>query len=72
VKIGAPNSAARWLSENIDSIPREHVFALMAVVRGQQTLVASGSKKTCDDAMKDCHLAAAVVCELDKYRAKPE
>lgn len=69
MKIGAPNSAARWLSENIGSIPAKHGYALMQVVRGEQTLVMSGTKKACEAAVTD--LTIQVVCELDKYRAKP-
>lgn len=62
MRIGAPNSPARWLSENIRTIPDEHGYALM---RGQ-TLVISGTKKACEAKVTD--LTQEVVCELGKYR----
>lgn len=66
--IGAPNSPARWLSENIDSIPTHHAYALMAMVDGSPVLVTSGTKSHCNATMTH---AQQVVCELDKYRTAP-
>lgn len=64
--VGAPNSPARWLSENIDSIPAEHNFALMRMVDGSPTLVLSGTKAACSKAATD--LTREVVCNLTTYR----
>jgi hypothetical protein len=64
--VGAPNSAARWLSENIGSIPGAHKYALMRLDRGVQVLVVSGSMAYCVGELTDD--TREVVCSLDKYR----
>lgn len=65
-KIGAPHSPARWLQENIASIPPEHGYALIEMVDGAPRLVVSGTKRACHAAATDKR--TQVVCELDKYR----
>jgi hypothetical protein len=64
--VGAPNSPARWLSENIGTIPAAHKFALMEMRDGQPVLVVSGTKATCKASLTD-H-TRQVVCELGQYR----
>ena len=66
MQVGAPNSPARWLSENIDSIPAGHTHALMEMVGGSPRLVVSGPKQLCRDHLTD-H-TRQVVCEIGKYR----
>lgn len=66
MSIGAPNSPARWLSENIASIPTHHRYALMGMEAGSPVLVMSGTKAECVGALTDD--TRQVVCELDKYR----
>ena len=66
MQVGAPNSPARWLSENIDSIPASHRYALVEMVDGSPRLVYSGAHVGCAVRMTD-H-TRQVVCELGKYR----
>ena len=63
MNIGAPHSPARWLSENIGSLPAEHTHALMG--RGP-VLIISGTKAECKAKVTD--LTEQVICELGKYR----
>jgi hypothetical protein len=64
--IGAPNSPARWLSENVQSIPAHHRFALMRMEQGRAVLITSGTKKHCSKALSDD--SKECVCDLEKYR----
>ena len=72
MNVGAPNSPARWLSENIDTIPTHHKYALMAMVKGSPVFVMSGTKAECDAAQAAhpdyASALRSVVCQLDKYR----
>lgn len=65
---GAPNSPARWLSENIETIPADHKYALIEVYEGSPRLLKSGTKEDCKRELHD-H-TKQVVCELSKYRKK--
>lgn len=67
MNVGAPHSPARWLSENIDSIPTHHTHALIGMDKGNPVLVTSGTKAECAGALTDG--TRQTVCELDKYRA---
>ena len=65
-KIGAPNSPARWLQDNVQWIPLNDKYALIEMVGGLPRLVVSGTKRACQSAMTDA--TRQVICELDKYR----
>lgn len=64
--IGAPGSPARFLSENINTIPADHQYALVGMGNGGAYLIMSGTKKKCQESATD--LTKMVVCELGKYR----
>lgn len=65
--VGAPNSAARWLSENIDSIPTHHTHALIGWRRGEAFVILSGTKDECEPMCAGDDMSH-VLCELDHYR----
>lgn len=64
--IGSPGSPSRFLSENINTIPVEHKYALVGMGNGGAYLIISGTKKKCLESATD--LTKMVVCELSKYR----
>lgn len=64
--LGAPNSSARFLSENIDTIPTHHAYALIGWRRGEAFVMVSGTKDECRAMHSDD--TAQVLCELDHYR----
>lgn len=66
MRIGAPNSPARWLSENISEIPTEHDYALMGMRDGMPYVISFGTKKEMEAMVTD--LTKEVICELSKYR----
>jgi hypothetical protein len=63
---GAPNSPARWLHENISTIPTKDRYALMQVGNSGPFLVITGTKKLCQSKLTDDTIQ--VVCELSEYR----
>lgn len=64
--IGMPGSPARWLSENVETLPAEHDFVLMEWKNGQGGPVTTGTKKHCQSMATD--LTKQVVCDLRQYR----